>query len=309
MSKILQFFNTYRYFILLHFTVFLWGYTGVLGKLIQASSIEITLLRTSIAFISLMLYLIYTKKLKRIAFKKILQYLGIGCLIGFHWFAFFESIHQSNVSVALTCLASSSLFVAILNPFVGKARKFRTHEFLLGLLAIFGIYIVFNFESQYTLGIILGLVTSFFGALFTILNGNLIDRGDTAVEITVYEMLGAFLCVGFCSFFFNENMPLSFDLNLEDWVYVLILGTVCTAFAFMLGIYVMKEVSAYTVTITVNLEPLYSILLALWIFKEEEYMSSGFYIGGAIIMLSIFLNAYLNRKQRKKDKKAHEERR
>lgn len=302
MSKLKSFFERYKFFILLHFTVFLWGFTGVLGKLIDGTSLQITILRTSIAFISLLIYLFLKGKFQKISTRYILQYLGVGIIIGFHWYAFFESIHQSNVSVALTCLASASLFVAILNPFIGTHKSFKMYEVLLGLMAILGIYIVFNFEGEYSWGIILGLITSLLGAVFTIINGNFIDRGDDATHITLYEMLGACITIGICSMF-SPEFTLEFGFGLDDWIYIIILGILCTAFAFLLGIYVMKEVSAYTVTMTVNLEPIYSIAMALIIFKEEEHMSEGFYIGASIIMLSIFLNAIIAKRIRNKGKK------
>lgn len=301
MNTFKAFFGKYKFFLLLHFTVFLWGFTGVLGKLIDGSSLQITISRTIIAFISLLLYLLLGKKFKKHSTKYILQYCGVGVFIGFHWYAFFESIHQSNVSVALTCLASASLFVALLNPFIGKQKTFKPYEMLLGLLAILGIYIVFNFEGQYTLGIILGLITSLLGAVFTIINGNFIERGDDVTHITLYEMLGATLTIGICGLF-NSDFTLDFPFQFDDWIYIIILGTLCTAFAFLLGIYVMKEVSAYTVTMTVNLEPIYSIAMALMIFKEDEHMSKGFYLGGGIIMLSIFLNGIITKRIKNRGK-------
>ena len=301
MDMVKAFLGKYKFFLLLHFTVFLWGFTGVLGKLIDGSSLQITISRTSIAFVSLLLYLYLGKKFKAHSWKHILQYAGVGVIIGFHWYAFFESIHVSNVSVALTCLASASLFVALLNPFLGKQKKFKPYEMLLGIMAILGIAIVFSFEGQYTLGIILGLVTSLLGAIFTIINGNFIERGDDATHITLYEMLGAGLTIGICGMF-SDDFTLNFPFQMDDWIYVIILGTLCTAFAFLLGIYVMKEVSAYTVTMTVNLEPIYSIAMALLIFKEDEHMSQGFYLGGAIIMLSIFLNAIITKRVKNKGK-------
>lgn len=301
MNAIKAFFEKYKFFFLLHFTVFLWGFTGVLGKLIDGSSLQITISRTAIAFISLLLYLFFGKKFKKHSWKHIFQYCGVGVIIGFHWYAFFESIHQSNVSVALTCLASASLFVALLNPFIGSQKVFKPYEMLLGLMAILGIYIVFSFEGQYTWGIILGLITSLLGAIFTIINGNFIDRGDDATHITLYEMLGAGLTIGICGIF-SPDFTINFPFETDDWIYVFILGTLCTAFAFLLGIYVMKEVSPYTVTMTVNLEPIYSIAMALLIFKEDEHMSQGFYLGGFIIMLSIFLNGIITKRIKNKTK-------
>ncbi len=299
MNMVKAFFGKYKFFLLLHLTVFLWGFTGVLGKLINGSSLQITISRTFIAFFSLLIYLYFSKSFKTHTWKQILQYAGVGVIIGFHWYAFFESIHQSNVSVALTCLASASLFVSVLNPFLGRQKKFKPYEMLLGIMAIIGIYIVFSFEGQYTLGIILGLITSLLGAIFTIINGNFIERGDNATHITLYEMLGAGLTIAICGMF-SSDFTWNFPFQMDDWIYVLILGTICTAFAFLLGIYVMKEVSAYTVTMTVNLEPIYSIAMALIIFKEDEHMSNGFYLGGAIIMLSIFLNAIITKRIKNK---------
>ncbi|MCT4666065.1 MAG: DMT family transporter [Flavobacteriales bacterium] len=290
----------YRFFLLLHLTVLIWGFTGVLGKLISVGAIQTTAFRTGIAFLSLLLFQLYSKKRQFPETKKMIQYLGIGCLIGLHWYAFFESIEVSNVSIALTCLASASLFVSILDPLINKT-SIKLYELILGIVVIIGISIIFSFESEFAWGIILGLITAFLGALFTIINGRLIARGDNSVTITLYEMLGALGVVIFFSFF-RDGHSWQWDLPINDWVYLLILGTVCTAFAFMLGIYVMKEISPFTLTISVNLEPIYAIILALILFGEEEVMTKEFYFGGIIILGSIFANALIKSKINKKKK-------
>lgn len=290
----------YRFFLLLHLTVLIWGFTGVLGKLISVGAIQTTAFRTGIAFLSLWLFQLYSKKRQFPETKKMIQYLGIGCLIGLHWYAFFESIEVSNVSIALTCLASASLFVSILDPLINKT-SIKLYELILGIVVIIGISIIFSFESEFAWGIILGLITAFLGALFTIINGRLIARGDNSVTITLYEMLGALGIVILLSFF-RDGYSWQWDLSINDWVYLLILGTVCTAFAFMLGIYVMKEISPFTLTISVNLEPIYAIILALILFGEEEVMTKEFYFGGIIILGSIFANAFIKSKINKKKK-------
>jgi drug/metabolite transporter (DMT)-like permease len=293
-----SFIQKYKYHLLLHLTVFLWGFTGVLGKLITLNSVSITAFRTSIAFISLLLYLLLTKKRLETNVKKVLNYLGVGVLIGFHWYAFFESIDVSNVSVALTCIASASFFISIIQPFFNKS-DFKLYELLLGVLVIVGISLIFSFETQYVWGIVLGLITAFLGALFTVINGQFIAKGEDSVQITIYEMLGAFLCVVLCSFF-REGHEWTLNIGMNNWVYLFVLGTICTAFAFMLGIYVMKEISPYTVTISVNLEPIYAIIMALIIFGDDEKMSFEFYVGGSVILLSILLNAYLKKHYKNK---------
>ncbi len=291
-----------HYYFLLHCTVFLWGFTGILGKLIQTDSTTIVISRTFIAFIIIYLYLALKGKIKKIERKNLVSYLGIGGIIAIHWVTFFESIKVSNVSVALICLASSSFFVAILEPIIYR-KKIKTYELLLGLTVIAGLSMIFNFESQYSLGIILSLCSAFFAALFTVLNAKFVQNDDAA-HITLYEMLGAFL---FTLIYYGlQDQPIDGIMSLSnmDWLYIIILGTICTAFAFLMGVYVMKELSPYTISISINMEPIYSILLALLFFHEDEKMSFGFYMGGLVILLTIFMNAYLKSKERKRKSSA-----
>ncbi len=296
----LKYIQKNNYYFLLHFTVFLWGFTGILGKLIKTDSTTIVILRTLIASVVIYLYLALKGKLKRVKRKNLVGYLGIGGLIAIHWVTFFESIKVSNVSVALICLASSSFFVAILEPII-YGKKIKTYELLLGLTVISGLSMIFNFESEYELGIILSLCSAFFAALFTVLNAKFVKEDDAA-HITLYEMLGAFVCTAIYYSLQDNTMMSILTMDNLDWFYTIILGTICTAFAFLMGVYVMKELSPYTITISINMEPIYSILLALVIFKEDEKMSLGFYLGGLVILFTIFMNAYLKSKERKQKK-------
>ncbi len=287
-----------HYYFLLHFTVFLWGFTGILGKLIQTDSTTIVILRTLIASVSIYLYLALKGKLKKVKKNNLISYIGIGGIIAVHWVTFFESIKVSNVSVALICLASASFFVAILEPIIYR-KKIKTYELLLGLTVIFGLSLIFNFESQYELGIILSLCSAFFAALFTVLNAKYVHKDDAA-HITLYEMLGAFIFTTIYYSLQDQALLGITSMSNFDWLYTILLGTICTAFAFLMGVYVMKELSPYTISISVNMEPIYSILLALILFQEDEKMSLGFYFGGLVILLTIFMNAYLKSKERKK---------
>ncbi len=294
----LKYIQKNHYYLLLHFTVFLWGFTGILGKVIKTDSTTIVILRTLIAFIVILIYLALKGKLKKIQRRNLISYLGIGGIIAVHWVTFFESIKVSNVSVALICLASASFFVAILEPII-YGKKLKTYELILGLTVISGLSMIFNFESEYSLGIILSLCSAFFAALFTVLNARFVKE-DNAAHITLYEMLGAFIFTSIYYSLQDQSMMGIFSMDGLDWLYIIILGTICTAFAFLTGVYVMRELSPYTISISVNMEPIYSILLALLFFQEDEKMSFGFYLGGLVILLTIFMNAYLKSKERKR---------
>ena len=282
-----------HYYLALHLTILIWGSTSILGKLISLSSSSIVVGRMFIAFLALATLLVFRKK-EVVEQKNKWQMIGVGVLTAAHWATFFEALKVSNVSVTLCCLASCSLFVSLIQPWFLKT-KLKLYEVILGLFVILGIYIIFTFESDYTLGIILSLISALLVAIFSVWNAVLIKH-NTAFTITLYEMLGGSVAM-FLYFIFSGNEIQQIIPIGIDWLYMLILGVVCTAFAFLLGIEVMKELSPFTVSISVNLEPIYAILLALYVFGESEIMSLEFYIGASIILATIGGNAYLKSKE------------
>jgi len=282
-----------RNLLLLHLTVLVWGFTGILGALISVSAMHLVWYRVLIATITLFIYFKYTKKNIHIARRLFIKLMLTGGLVGLHWFLFFQSIKLANVSVTLVCLSSLTLFTALLEPLFNKQR-IAYLELFIGMLIIFGIYLIFKFETQYIYGILLGLSAALCGSLFTIINGKLIKTSKATI-ISFYEMAGAWFWLSLyllISGGFNEEMRL--DPN--DTIYLILLGTVCTSAAYVAGVSVMREISAFRVALITNLEPIYGILLALVIFRQEEKMSAGFYAGALLVLGAVFLYPILKTK-------------
>ncbi len=278
----------------LHFIVFIYGFTAILGRLITLDAVQLVWYRMLIAFVALAVILKLSDKKFAVNFKMLLIFIGVGFIVAFHWITFFHSIKISTISVALGCLASTTLFTSFLEPAFVR-RPLSWFEVFTGVIIIIGLYIIFQFEPNYISGIITGLISAFLAGLFTVLNKVLV-RNNHPITISFYEMAGGFLGISLFLLMSGSSMPqLSFPI-LSDWIYLLILGIVCTAYAFMASTRVMQTLSAYTVVLTVNLEPIYGILLAFLIFGDSEYMSGGFYLGTLIILTAVFLLPVLKRK-------------
>lgn len=276
---------------MLHLTVLIWGFTGVFGKLIDLPSSSIVIDRMFIAFLTLALIKLFIRKREKVTLKAKFQMWTVGLITAVHWLTFFEAIKVSTVSLTLSCLASCSLFVAIIEPFVFK-NKLKYYELILGLFVVAGIYIIFAFEEAYTLGIVLSLISAFMAAIFSVWNARLIKQ-NSAISIAYHEMLGGTVAM---LLYFMLSGELQFSQIIPtgiDWVYLLFLGVVCTAIAFMMGIEVLRVLSPFTVSISVNMEPIYAIVLALLIFGDSEVMTTEFYYGFTIIIGTILINAYL----------------
>ncbi|MBC7565521.1 MAG: EamA family transporter, partial [Pedobacter sp.] len=204
-----------------------------------------------------------------------------------HWILFFHAIKVSTVSVTLVCLSSFTLFTAILEPLI-KKQSIHIPDVVIGLIIILGIYLIFKFESHYTQGIILGLSSALASSLFAIINSTLVQKNDPKV-IGFYEITGAFFWISVYRFVTNDLQNETFNLSAADWFYLVILGTICTALAYVAGVSVMRTLSAFRVALITNLEPVYGIILAFLCFGTRETMSMGFYLGATLIIGSIFL--------------------
>jgi drug/metabolite transporter (DMT)-like permease len=289
----------YKYHIWLHVTVLIFGLTGILGKLITIDSYLLVWYRLGIALIGLLIYFAITKFSLKITKKQLVKTLLVGVIIAVHWVTFFEAIKQSNVSVALVCFSSSTLFTSLIEPFYFK-RKIKAYELIFGLVIILGLYFIFSFEFKYLIGMIISVISAALASWFTVLNGILIKE-TKAKLISFYELLGAFIILSAYLLITTEADLKQFIIPIEDVKWLIILGTICTAFAFIVSVEVMKKISPYTVTLSVNLEPIYSIIIALLIWPESETMSYGFYMGAIIVIATIFLNAlFKNRANREK---------
>ncbi|CAM3774213.1 DMT family transporter [Flavobacterium saliperosum] len=275
----------------LHFIVFIWGFTAVLGKLISLDALPLVWYRMLIAVSIIFLY-IKVSKIPLVVSKRLMfGFLFSGLVIAMHWFTFFQAIKVSNISVTLACLSTGALFASILEPiFYGKKIVF--YEVLFGLFVVFGLGIIFNVEGNYIEGILLALTSAFLSAMFSVINGKFAQYNDAAV-ITFYELLGG---VGFFSIYllfsgsFTEDF---FRISTNDLLWLFVLGSVCTAYAFLASVKVMKYLTPYTVMLTINLEPIYGIILGILVFSESEKMSPEFYIGASIIVLTVILNGVI----------------
>jgi len=276
----------------LHFLVFIAGFTAILGELISISAVSLVWFRMCIASILMFIYI----KLRRINLnidrKAIKKYALAGVLIALHWITFFAAIEEANVSIALAMFSTGAFFASIIEPIIYK-RKIIIYEILFGLLVIVGVFIITQGEIRYLSGIILGIISAFLSSSFAVLNGIFLKKASATV-ISFYEFLSGVCFISLFIIFFNNGFSKEFfKLSVTDYGYLLILASICTAYAFIAAVYVMKLISPYTVVLTYNLEPIYGIILALILFPEKEKMSNYFYLGAAIIISTVLINGIL----------------
>jgi drug/metabolite transporter (DMT)-like permease len=269
----------------LHSIVFIYGFTAIFGKLISLSALDIVWYRMLIAAAALFLFLKVNKTQIALSWHEIIKISGVGLIVGAHWITFFGAVKLSNVSVTLVCLSSTTLFTSLLEA-IFYSKKLKFTEILIGISIIAGIYLIFQFETRYWQGIVIATISAFLAAVFTIINSKLVIKHRARI-IGFYEMLSGFAGISLFLLFKGEINSLKLIPSVADSIYLLILGIVCTAFAFVVQVDVMKKLSAYIVSLTINLEPVYGILLAFFIFGNSEYMSLGFYFGALFILISV----------------------
>lgn len=286
--------NKLKNYLLLHFIVFIWGFTAILGALISIDAIPLVWYRMSLAVLFLIIYFSIKKKPFTIDNKGIVKLLFTGIIIALHWIFFFKAIKTSNVSVALVTMSTGAFFTSLIEPIFFR-RKIKPLEIFLGLIVVAGLYIIFNFETQYQLGIVYALIASFLGALFAVLNGLFIKKYE-ADAISLYQLFFGAVFITFYLLFTNSFSESFFTLPSSDWMYLIILSSVCTAYAFVVSVKIMKYISPYTVMLTINLEPIYAIILALFIFGDKEKMKPEFYIGAFIVLFVVLLNGIIKNK-------------
>jgi len=274
----------------LHLIVFIWGFTAVLGALITLEALPLVWFRMLFAVFFIGLYIAFRKISLQLNFQIILKLLVAGLIIALHWFTFFEAIKVSNISVTLACLSTGAFFTSILEPIFFK-RKVILYEVLFGLIVIAGLYLIFQVEGKYVYGIVLALTSAFLSASFSIINGKFAKQYDSSV-ISFYELLGGVLFFSLFLLFKGSFSLQFFQLSANDFMWLMVLSSICTAYAFIASVAVMKYLSPYTVMLTINLEPIYGIILALIVFGEKEQMNSQFYIGALIILSKIILNGF-----------------
>jgi drug/metabolite transporter (DMT)-like permease len=281
----------------MHFVILIFGFTGILGKLITIEAIPLVFWRTLIGGGAIYVWLKVRRKVSKKSTSDVLKMGGIGLLVAIHWITFFASIKISNVSVALTMLATSPMFIGFLEPLIFK-RKIDWRELTVAAVVLVGVGTIFSFNTTYHEGMILGIISAFFASLFATLNGVLIKTHD-ASNISLVELLTASAAIFILLFFTGEVNWELFVLSSQDWFWITILALVATSFAFIAFTSVMKVLTPFTTSVAINLEPIYSIILAVMIFGDEEIMGTRFYIGASIIIGAVFLNSLLKRKSRK----------
>ncbi|PSL22478.1 DMT family transporter [Dyadobacter jiangsuensis] len=275
-------------FIKLHISIILAGFTGIFGKLITVNEGLLSWYRIWLAGILMLLILAATQRLERISFRDFSRTSLTGLLLGLHWIFFYGSIKYSNISVGVVCFSLVGFFTAIFSPLINR-RRFVLSELLLSLLTLLGIALIFSFDSRYRIGITLGVVSSALGSLFTITNERLAHsfKSETA---TVYALIGGAIAL-------TPLMPLYFHFFpvatlLPSWAdlgYLLLLAFFCTFVLYMLQTQVLRRISAFTVNLSLNLEPVYTIILAILIYHENKELRWSFYLGLALIILSVVL--------------------
>ena len=271
------------------------GLTGVFGKLISLSAIHLVWYRMGIAFISIAIFLAFKKQLFAVSKKDFLGLLGVGALVTFHWLCFFESIKVSTVSVAVVCLATSSLFSALIEPFFFK-RKFLFYEVIMGVVVVVALAFIMGTETKYFWGYFYGIMAALLATLFTLFNAKYINKVGAA-KITMIEMLSGVIIISCILFFQQDYTVFTTKISITDLTYLILLGTLCTAMVFVWLTEIMRHITPYSLIMAINLEPVYSIIFALIIFGDNELMSSSFYFGSCVIIGIVFLDGYLKNKQ------------
>lgn len=281
-----------RNYFLLHFIVFIWGWTAILGKVITLPADKLVWLRLPIAMSGILAYLVITKKSIYAAPKDIVKYLAVGLIVALHWICFYSAVKESNVSVTLACFSTGSLFTAFIEPLFLK-RKVRFYEIIFGLMVVGALLIIFQVETRYSTGIILGVLAALTSSVFGVLNGYMVQRGHNGTHISLYEMIGGFIGMTVFVLFFKPWDGPWIAMSHQDLFYLIVLGLAATAVPFLISLHILKTISPYTVSLTLNLETVYGIIFAYFIFHEDKQLTGYFYLGASIILSTVFLNAYM----------------
>lgn len=286
-------------FLQLHIAVFLAGFTGILGRLITLNEGMIVWYRLLFTAATMWLLFSLSKKLHKLSVSDIMKVSGVGFIAAIHWVTFYGSIKYANVSVALVCFSAISFFTALFEPLILK-KRLNWNELLLGFVTITGIYIIFHFDTQYKTGIIIGLLSAVLGALFPIYNREFLKRMNVETMLT-WQQTGGFLLLSVLLPFYLHKFPAE---NLwpspENLGWLLVLSWFCSVLAFQLSGNALKRLSAFTVNLTYNLEPIYGILLAFAVYHENKYLSQWFYLGFAVIGAAILIHILLLIREEKK---------
>lgn len=289
--------NKIKSLIHFQFIVFIFGFTAILGSLISIDSIELVWYRMTLASIVLLLYAFIFKKRITVSKSLMLKLLFSGMIIALHWITFFKAIKVSNVSITLSILSLGAFITSILEPLFYK-RKIILYEVIFGLIIVIGMSLIFNSQYQYIEGIIYALISVLLSVFFGLINGKLINKASSLV-ISIYELIGGVFLISLLLLFSNDFNNEFFKLSEDDFFWLLILATVCTAYAFVISVDVLKHLTPYSLMISINMEPVYGIILAIVFLNEFNNLSFDFYLGFILIFSSVLLNGIFKLKEKK----------
>ncbi|MBP6623794.1 MAG: EamA family transporter [Chitinophagaceae bacterium] len=281
----------------MHLAVFLWGFTGVLGRAIQLSEFPLVWYRTLITALIFSVILFFRKEFKPIPHNELFKLMGIGSIIAIHWVAFYGAIKYANASIALTCLATAGIFTALLEPIILQT-KFNIKELIVGVMALIGMYCIYHFDVDYGFGILLGVIAACLSAVFTLMNKKIVNNYPARL-VAFTEIGSGFLFLSLLLPFYIHYFPqVSFKPTQMDWLWLFILSLCCTVWGQSLALSALKKLSSFTTVLMVNLEPVYGIILAILIFHENKELGLGFFLGIALITCSVALHTFWMMKNR-----------
>jgi drug/metabolite transporter (DMT)-like permease len=287
-----------RDYLKLHFIVFLWGFSAILGMLVSIPAVEMVFYRSILAAIGMGAVIIFSRGQFSVSGNDLVKLLLIGFIVSLHWISFFVSGRVSNVSVSLVGFATNSLWTAFLEPWFNNTR-FKKYEIVLGILVLSGLYIIFSFDFQYKLGLFLGIISGLTSAFFSVLNSKMV-KTISSRTITFYEMIG--VAIGTALFFpiykvtWAENNALQLIPSGWDWLWIALLAGGCSVYAYTVAIELMKRISVFMIQLTLNLEPVYGIIMAVIIFGQREKMTANFYLGTLIILSAVIIYPLIRKK-------------
>jgi drug/metabolite transporter (DMT)-like permease len=277
-------------FLQLHIAIFLAGFTGILGRLITLNEGLLVWYRMLFTIIALWLIVFFSRNREAITRKELIKMYLVGAIVALHWVFFYGSIKYANVSIGLVCFSAVGFFTALLEPRLLK-RRINPVELALGILVMAGIWFIFHFDPRYKTGILLGIISSLLAACFTIFN-NILLKQNSARQVTLHELTGGWLSLSVMLPAYLYFFPVPHFLpSWSDTGWLLVLSLFCTVLAFNLSMNALRKISPFTVNLSYNLEPVYGILLAFLIYREDRELEQGFYIGISIILFTVVLQS------------------
>ncbi|MBF8151292.1 DMT family transporter [Winogradskyella sp. F6397] len=290
-----------KHYLHLHFLVIIAGFTAILGELITIGALELVWYRMAMAGILMFIYIKVIRLNIKVSKKALLQFFVAGIIIALHWITFFEAINQANVSITLAMFSSGAFFASLIEPVFFK-RRILGYEIIFGIIVILGVFLITSSEMGYINGIVLGLLSALLSTLFAVINGLFIEKHNATV-ISFYEFIsGVFFITVFILLTGKSFNAEFFMLSNSDWVYLFILASVCTAYAFIGSVDIMRYISPFTVILSYNLEPIYGIVIAILLFPDTEKMSPQFYLGAILIMVTVVFDAIFKNYKRRRIK-------